>query len=79
MYGGSINNYERALDPAYRAKVQARWIGLTVEYNGTERTAEVRNAWPMEDGSVGLFLRLEDDTTLTSSSEYWTVKVDRDG
>jgi hypothetical protein len=79
MYGGSSSNYERSLDPTYGAKVQAKWINLTVEYNGTDKLATVINAWPMEDGSVGLFLRLEDDTTLIGSNEYWTVKVDRDG
>lgn len=79
MYGGNINNYANAFDPAYHAEVKSKWIGLTVEYNGTKRTAEVVNAWPMEDGSVGLFLRLEDETTLVSSNEYWTVKLDKNG
>jgi hypothetical protein len=73
-----VNRYDLAFDPTYRREVNDKWTGLTVQYNGTLRNLRVVSAWPLPNGSVGLFLEDSDGTTLTASSDYYTIVRSKD-
>ncbi len=77
----SLNNEakERAFDRVYREEVRAKWDGLLVRLNGTDRVGRVINAWPKADGSVGLCLHVgAGEAHVHSTNEYWTPARRRD-
>jgi hypothetical protein len=70
MFAASSEAQERAFDRAYREEVRGKWIGRLVQKNGTAIFGRVESAWPNEDGSVGLYIHVEEG--VTSTNEYWT-------
>lgn len=66
---GYIGDFEQRS----REEIRNKWSGLTVVNNGTDQTATVAYAWPLDNGSIGLWLVLEDGSEFKGDSERWTV------
>lgn len=62
-----------------------KYVGRTVEENGTDRFGDVTNAWDEPEGVVGLYVIVGYDAEsdrlggefVTSDSEHWTIRPDR--
>lgn len=61
-----------------RSTTPEKWIGRKVARNGADSIGTVLKAWVLPEGVVGLSIRLENATLVTSTSEYYTVKRKKD-